>query len=198
MTTGTWPPLPPESLPRTQPHAWVRIAQTALGIFLLSGAFGLLLAVLVGVVPLFMGHHPYVIISGSMEPTIQTGSLVLTRAVPRTEIGVGDVIAFNPRPEAALPVVHRIVALTERNGTRYATTRGDANTGDDTEIALSGAVLKVEVALPLIGYIVYYAAQPFGTLMLVWIPLGLLVLMWLRQRAMVLWQWVQARRVPAR
>ena len=198
MTISNGAPLPPESLPHVQPHTWVRVVQTILGTFTLSGALVLLLAVLVGVVPLFIGLHPYVIISGSMEPTIQTGSLVITRAVPRTDIGVGDVIAFNPRPEAALPIVHRIVALTERNGTRYATTRGDANTGEDAEIALTGAVLKVEVALPLIGYVVYYAAQPLGTLMLVWLPLAVLVLMWLRQRAMALWQWAQARRASAR
>lgn len=194
MTTLPFPQLPPETIPPTKLRSWARVTQTVLGAFILSGAFVLMLAVLIGVAPLFVGLHPFVIISGSMEPTIHTGSVVLARTVSPSDLHVGDVIAFNPHANAALPIVHRIVALTERNGTRYATTRGDANTGDDAEMALTGPVLKVDMAIPLVGYAVYYAAQPIGTLVLIWIPLSLLIGLWVKDRVSVVYQRIRAHR----
>ncbi|MBI5033360.1 MAG: signal peptidase I [Chloroflexi bacterium] len=166
----------------TKSPAWVRWLQTMLASLLFMGALTLLVFVVFGVAPLFMGLHPFVVLSGSMEPTIHTGSIVLSQTTTPTELQAGDVIAFNPRAEAALPVVHRIVTIEERNGTRYATTRGDANTDEDAEIALSSAVLKVNGSIPFVGYAVYYAAQPLGTLLLIWIPATLLVVLWLTDR----------------
>jgi signal peptidase I len=182
-------PLPstiPERLTRANPV--LPTSSRAVSIRQMAGTtfFGLslLLAMSVGlaVIPMFLGLRPFVIMSGSMEPTITTGSVAITRPVLSEGLQVGDVIAFNPHPDSVLPTIHRIIKVEDRQGTRYYTTRGDANTGDDAEMALPPTGLQVLGAIPWIGYAVFYAAQPVGTLLLVVVPLGLLALLWIKDR----------------
>ena len=147
-----------------------------------------ILAVAVGVGPMFFGFRTFVVVSGSMEPTIATGSIAIAVPVPSRDLQIGDVIAFSPSSEAVLPIIHRIVKIEERDGTRYFTTRGDANTGDDAQLALPPTGLRVIKAIPFVGYATYYAAQPLGTLVLVWVPLLLLLALWLKDRVVTLRQ----------
>ena len=53
------------------------------------------------------------IVSGSMEPAIPTGSVVYDEVVPVEDLEVGDVITFVPPPEYGIaePVTHRIVEI---------------------------------------------------------------------------------------
>ena len=158
----------------------------SLGKFASMGLFGisLLLALLVAlaVIPMFVGLRSFVIMSGSMEPTISTGSVAFAQPVPSQELQIGDVIAFNPHPDAVMPTIHRVIKIEDRKGTRYYTTRGDSNNGDDAEMALPPQSLQVVGALPVIGYLVFYAAQPIGTVLLVVVPLLLLALLWIKDR----------------
>jgi signal peptidase I len=176
----------PEQLTRANPVRPAAIRTFSVRLMARTTFFvlSLLLAVSVGlaVIPMFLGMRPFVIMSGSMEPTISTGSVAITRPVPSEGLQVGDVIAFNPHPDSVLPTIHRIIRVEERQGTRYYTTRGDANTGDDTEMALPPTGLQVMGAIPWIGYAVFYAAQPAGTVLLVFIPLVLLAVLWIKDR----------------
>jgi len=169
-------PPPPESLRRQRPVSRIL---AALG---LAGALIFALSVIVGVMPMFLGFRTFVVVSGSMEPTISTGAIALSHSVPSDSLQVGDVIAYSPSSAAALPIIHRIVAITERKGQRYFTTRGDANTGNDAELNLPSSALQVTGSIPFVGYAVYYAAQPWGSVLLVWIPLGMLVGLWIKDR----------------
>ncbi len=172
----------PESLAPKTTGAW---AQRVWAVATLAGhvaALVLVLAVAVGIVPMFFGFRTFVVVSGSMEPTIATGSVAIAAPIPTQNLQVGDVIAFSPSSEATLPIIHRIVKIDERDGVRYVTTRGDANTSDDAPLALPSKGLLVIATIPLVGYAVYYAAQPFGTLVLVWAPLILLAVLWLKDR----------------
>lgn len=65
------------------------------------------------------------IMSGSMEPLIQTGSLVFVK--PAQEYAVGDIITYRCGETS---VTHRIVKKTEEG---YVT-KGDANPAPDLEI----------------------------------------------------------------
>ncbi len=77
------------------------------------------------------GPAVYVFVSGtSMEPTLSTGDLVITRP---GEYAVGDIVAFRlPEDSGATPggtlVIHRIVGGSEADG--YVM-RGDNRMGDD-------------------------------------------------------------------
>lgn len=91
---------------------------------------------------------PYIVLSGSMEPMLQTGSLcVVDTKVPFGEIKAGDVIAFEA--STGRLVTHRAVAF--RDG--FIETKGDANAVTDgfttSEANYRGKTLY---SIPYLGY----------------------------------------------
>lgn len=74
----------------------------------------------------FMGIHPFIVQSGSMEPTIQTGSVAFVdQRYDFEKLVEGDVIAFETRP--GVLVTHRIINI--ENG--LIETKGDNNEVSD-------------------------------------------------------------------
>ena len=76
--------------------------------------------------PLF-GNKPAVIVSGSMEPTIKTGALVLIHFSDFDDCEVGDIITYY-HPGFDELVTHRVV----EKGDDYYWTQGDANAARDS------------------------------------------------------------------
>ncbi len=66
-----------------------------------------------------LGSTPvYVVVSGSMIPTLDIGDLVVTQNVPYSHIHVGDVIIYD-KPNlgggcGTLTIVHRVVSITSQ------------------------------------------------------------------------------------
>lgn len=122
--------------------------------------------------PIFLGNRTLVVMSGSMEPTIPAGAVVIAQPVSSKELEPGDVVVYAPNGDAAIPIIHRIVNVRVKEGTRYFTTQGDANpTVDAAEVSLAGTAWRMAYNVPLVGYAVYYAASPLGTLILIVMPL---------------------------
>lgn len=80
-------------------------------------------------VPRFFGYHIYSVISGSMEPSIPTGSLVYIRTMEPEEMQKGDVIAFYGARDQASIITHRVVENRVVMGEFI--TKGDANQAED-------------------------------------------------------------------
>lgn len=80
--------------------------------------------------PDFFGYKTFVIVSGSMEPTIMTGDAILVKEVPEDEIAMNDIISFI---QEGTNVTHRIVEITEENGIKKYHTKGDNNNIEDKE-----------------------------------------------------------------
>lgn len=79
-------------------------------------AFSLLCTFLVSGVPTIFGVRPLVVVSGSMEPVLPVGSLVITEVVTAEEIEVGDVVGYwtGNRFIGINPIIlHRVIAITE-------------------------------------------------------------------------------------
>lgn len=96
----------------------------------LAGIFALII-VLTVVVPRVIGAEPFTVISGSMEPTIPTGSIVVSKHVEAGEVTFGDVVTYQLKSGEPLTVTHRVVAVDVVEGkTRYRT-QGDANNAED-------------------------------------------------------------------
>ena len=115
------------------------------------------------------GFKLYVVMSGSMEPKIHTGSLVVDW--PAKSYEVGDIITFGPDTKTQTPTTHRIVE--KRSVLEQATyiTKGDANnTADTREITNTDVIGKVRLAIPYLGYVLSVAKRPFGFMILVIIP----------------------------
>ncbi|MFI7580430.1 signal peptidase I [Kocuria sp. M4R5S9] len=103
---------------------------------LLAAVAALLLAVVV--VPLVLGWVPLTVLSGSMEPTVPTGSQVVVQPLEgeadAAGLSTGDVVTFMPHPDDPTLVTHRIVGVAvDGEGRRSFTTRGDANAAPDAD-----------------------------------------------------------------
>lgn len=130
-----------------------------------------------GDAPAMFGHRIYVVLSGSMSPTFDAGSVAVARPTDSGELAVGDIITFrNPAsPEAEL-VTHRIVAVSAEGGSVSFTTRGDANEADDqVPVPAENVVGRVRTSVPYAGYVANWALTGPGLLALVIVP-GLLII----------------------
>jgi signal peptidase len=82
--------------------------------------------------PRIAGATPYTVMTGSMEPALPPGTLVVVRPVRPAAIGVGTVITYQLRSGEPTVVTHRVVAVREgRDGTPEFRTQGDANPAPD-------------------------------------------------------------------
>ncbi|MCI8411371.1 MAG: signal peptidase I [Clostridia bacterium] len=80
--------------------------------------------------PDFFGLKSYIIVSGSMEPTIHVGDAIFVKELNKEKIKVNDIISFKDGDSIT---THRIVRIEEKNGiTKYAT-KGDNNNSEDKE-----------------------------------------------------------------
>src|SRR5436190_18121667 len=94
-----------------QPVSWERRPLRVV-VGRVASAVGLTLVLalaLLMLLPTVLGFHRYVLVSGSMEPTIPTGSVVYDKDIPVGDLKVGDVFTFVPPAEYDItsPVTHR-------------------------------------------------------------------------------------------
>lgn len=117
------------------------------------------LAALLAGVRLF-GLTPYCVLSGSMEPAYPTGSLIYVRRCDAGDVHEGDVITFVLNEDLEL-ATHRVIAIDAAQ--RQFTTRGDANeTPDGMPVSFENLVGKPVFAIPYLGYVSHWIAQPPG------------------------------------
>lgn len=110
--------------------------------------------------------------SGSMEPAIPTGAVVIVKPTDRYQID--DVVTFGDKDK--IPTTHRIISERIDSGRYRFTTQGDANEDPDiAEISDKDIIGKVVLHLPFLGYILDVVKRPIGFIFLVGIPVGLLV-----------------------
>lgn len=104
-----------------------------------------------------MGIHVAPVLTGSMDPAIPAGSLVITKSIPSQSLTTGDVIAFQPPAGYSAPgghsIMHRIASIEQTNNDRIATTKGDANpTKDPWKLSIGSEVgQKVVFSVPTVG-----------------------------------------------
>lgn len=120
------------------------------------------------------GIKLYVVESGSMEPKIHTGSLVVDW--PAKQYKIGDVITFGPDTKTQAPTTHRIYDIRLLVGQPHYITKGDANNAPDLgEITSQDIIGKEHLAIPFLGYVLSVAKQPFGFMVLVIIPATIII-----------------------
>ena len=106
------------------------------------------------------GLRPLVVKSGSMEPTIHTGSMVLVREIPASEIRVGDVLAVE-RPDHTR-VTHRVVAVEHNGPTASLTLKGDANEDPDADPVVVARAGRMVSTLPVLGRVGAFLSSARG------------------------------------
>ncbi len=84
-------------------------------------------------IPPLLGYQRFVVVGGSMEPTIHRGSVIFDEIVPVEDLRPGDVITYVP-PGHHTPSTHRIISreLDPQGSWRFRT-KGDANAAPDAQ-----------------------------------------------------------------
>lgn len=119
------------------------------------------------------GVKLFTVQSGSMEPTIKTGSMILTKSEKNYEIG--DIITFEDAQNRKQTVTHRIVGK-QTEGTLSYTTEGDANGSPDSQVTMPYQIIgKVLLKIPYFGYPVAFARTPVGFSILVIVPATIII-----------------------
>ena len=144
------------------------IAMIAAGLVVLG-----LLAVTIG--PRFLPYQALVVRSGSMSPTIPTGSIVFYTKIDSSKVKVGDIIVFNKPGATNEKVTHRVYKIGQSATGLYAITKGDANgTPDDWRVPLAGTGWIARFHVPSVGYALVYLQSTLARLLLLVIPAILL------------------------
>lgn len=156
--------------------------------------FGLILSLVIVVsvfplVPPFKNYyHSRTVLTGSMEPTIPKGSVVINQWADQKNLKVGDVITYqHPVDKKIIYITHRIVKIDKTGLLWRFETKGDANPASDFGLVTqAGTEGKVILIIPLVGYLIEFFKTPAGFILLIVLPLLIFII---RQTRDVLQLW---------
>lgn len=146
-------------------------------IILLILAYFTVSSKLLGNKPALFGYEILNVLSGSMEPTFQTGSIIAVKPITNpSALRAGDIITFVNEQEQK--VTHRIKGVVGSGSTLQFITKGDNNKTQDPEPVLAANVVaKYEnITVPYLGYVFSYASSKTGILLLTVVPGAFIIL----------------------
>lgn len=122
--------------------------------------------------PTIAGYKLMTVISGSMEPAIGVGDVIISRVVsPGDSLQEGDVITYKAKGNSEMLITHRVVRVTEEDGSKTYVTKGDNNDGlDMAGVTPSQVVALYRWRLPYFGYLAQFIRRPVGIALFVIIP----------------------------
>lgn len=125
-----------------------------------------------------LGLEVYTVLSGSMEPTYHTGSVIYVQKVDYKTLTAGDPITFMLNEDTI--ATHRIVEVvadeTDPETLRYRT-KGDANESVDGGLVhYKNVIGKPVFSIPYLGYIAHYIQNPPGTYIAICVAVILILL----------------------
>lgn len=104
----------------------------------------------------FFGYKPLIVMTGSMEPSINIGDMVIVKQTEQNNIQIGDVITYTVN-NGKESVTHRVIEIIEKNGEKFYRTKGDNNNVADPDIVSYENVLgKVDFQIEGVGKIIAY------------------------------------------
>lgn len=114
--------------------------------------------------PSIFGYKNFIVLTGSMEPTLNIGDIVITKET--TEIQEQDIISFREKNSNSV-ITHRVVEIKEKNEKIIYITKGDANSGNDTELlSIENIEGKYSFKIPFVGKIILFLQKPIGMIIL--------------------------------
>lgn len=127
------------------------------------------LLLIISVFPITGNIKFMVVQSGSMEPEIKMGSIVMVK--PVDEYKIGDVISFGEVTRTKAPTTHRVYDIKVVEGEPYYITKGDANNApDQREVSKREIIGKVLFSISYLGYAVDFAKKPLGFALIILVP----------------------------
>lgn len=98
-------------------------------------------------------HRSFTVLTGSMEPAIGVGSIVIDEPIAPLDARPGDVVTFPDPDDNSRLITHRLKHVRVEEGTAHMVTQGDANDAPERwDVALDAEIGRVAFHLPKIGY----------------------------------------------
>jgi signal peptidase len=114
--------------------------------------------------------NAYIVSSGSMEPAVRTGSVVIV--APQSAYKVTDIITYYAGQDKKSTTTHRIVAA-DNGSFRVA---GDANEEPDPNLVPKEKIIgTVRFSVPFVGYLAASAKTPKGFILFVIVPATIII-----------------------
>lgn len=130
-----------------------------------------------------VGFRPFIVASGSMEPTYRVNGLVIVHNDNFDDIKVDDVVAFRSKGLGGKPALHRVVAVLGEGDQKNLVTKGDSNqepdgTTVDKDDYMGRAVWHTNLTA------VYFSIlqQPAGWIRAIVLPILILILLYFAVR----------------
>ena len=128
-------------------------------------------------VPKIGGYAPLIVLTGSMEPDIMSGDLIIVKQIDGKDIREDDVIAFfDPDGNGTSILTHKVIEVFEEEGTLYFRTKGIANDAADRLPVSADKIVGVYVTrIGGAGNIAMFMQTTAGLIVCVIVPLILLI-----------------------
>jgi signal peptidase I len=140
--------------------------------FLAWAVAGLLVGLAaVAVLPGMLGYHSLTVLSGSMEPTIHVGDVVVEHSISPLDARIGDIVTFRDPGDQHILITHRVRAIRVAAGTVHFTTKGDANNAvEGWTVPIGGTIGLVQYHIRRLGFALVWGSSRNGRLALVVLP----------------------------
>ncbi|WP_051359397.1 signal peptidase I [Paucisalibacillus globulus] len=120
--------------------------------------------------PSIFGYQPLTVLSNSMNPSFETGDLIIIKKVVASSIKEGDVITFHEGNGKF--VTHRVVKVVQQDGNSGFVTKGDNNNVNDEQVVSSEQLMGKKVFLINNGgHIAKFIGSPIGVILFIVVPL---------------------------
>lgn len=130
--------------------------------------------------PDFLGYKPFIVLSGSMEPTINTGDIAIIKKCTPEELKEGDIIAFRSGKSV---ITHRIIEIKKNENEIKLITKGDNNNSEDRyPIDLENVEGIFVYRIPKLGNFAMFLQTTLGTVIFISIPFILFIIFDIIQR----------------
>lgn len=128
-------------------------------------------------VPKIGGYCPLIVLTGSMEPSIEDGDLIVVKQIEGEDVKVGDVIAFfDPESTGSSVLTHRVIEVLNEDNSLSFRTKGDANNTEDRLAVSEDKLVGIyKTRIPAAGNIAMFMQSTAGLVVCVILPIILLV-----------------------
>ena len=151
-----------------------RIARnTILGIIIACLTFVIILTMitrLTGGTPSVFGYSLFRVSSGSMEPELEIGDVIVMKSCDGLSVKKGDIVTYESKSGemAGKLVTHRVVkAPYKEKADYYIVTKGDANIGEDEPIGVSQVKGILVTKISILSFIYNIFVTPVGLLIII-------------------------------
>ena len=129
-------------------------------------------------VPKIGGYTPLIVLTGSMEPQIMEGDLIIVKQIDGKDVKVNDIIAFfDPDGNGTSILTHRVKKVIDEDGKLSFRTMGDANDSEDRTAVSADKLVGIytDTRIPGAGNVAMFMQTTAGLVVCVMLPLILLI-----------------------